>query len=353
MEVGLVSTRFRSLPALMLAGLIGLNGVSVPSDWNASVPNSVPVQTQVMQTTLAERLPLTGVPKDLAEGNALYLQGRYGDAVKRYSEALERHPDVPELYFNLGNAYLRSGDVERAARAYGKFLELTKDPKAASEAIYNLGNAAVMAQDAEKALEMYREALRRDPTNASAKWNLEVLNRLMEEQQKDQQDGKDQQQKKKKGKKDQKQKGQKGEKGEKGDQKGDPSDQEGEEGEEGDPADGKPSDKQGKGKPGEPKPGDAKPTPGEREKGVDGLIDEQAEGRSQRGAARKGAGVWALIGRPRRPPGSGPVLGIGPGPAVVAASSWPSKEDRLPEAPPPRPSDFKAGRARAALTSSR
>ncbi|TBR17286.1 VWA domain-containing protein, partial [bacterium] len=301
MEVGLVSTRFRTLPAIILAGLIGVNGINVPANWTGSAANAVPVQTTVLSTTLAERLPLTGVPKDLAEGNALYLQGRYGDAVKRYSEALEQHPDVPQLYFNLGNAYLRLGDVERAARAYGKFLELNKDPKAASEAIYNLANAAVMAKDAEKALELYREALRKDPTNASAKWNLEVLNRLMEEQQKQQQDG-DQQQKQKKGKKGQKgQKGQKGDQqGQKGDQKGEPGDQDGEPGDQqGDkPQQGKPGDKQGK--PGEKSEQQAKPTPGEREKGVDGLIQEQGktdkEGQdAQRGAVpRKGSGVWGL-----------------------------------------------------------
>ncbi|MBI5596559.1 MAG: VWA domain-containing protein [Elusimicrobia bacterium] len=295
LEVGLSSTKLRTLPAFILAGLMGFSAVQGP----APQPQGAAPQAQASVDAprgIIERLPLSGVPQEMAEGNALYLQGRYADAVKRYGQALESHPDVPALYFNLGNAYLRLGDVERAARAYGRFLELEKDPKAASEAIYNLANGALMKQDAEKAIELYREALRRDPSNASAKWNLEVVMRLMEEQQKQQgQDGK-QQQKQKKGKKGQKgQKGQQGQQqGQKGDQQGEPGDQDGEPGDQ----QGKPGDKQGK--PGDKPGSDAKPSQGERDKGVDGLIQEQGKAEQdgkngQRGAVpRKGSGVWGF-----------------------------------------------------------
>ena len=134
----------------------------------------------------------------MREANSLYLQGRYEEAVKKYAQALARHPDVKELYFNLGNAYLKLGDAERAARNYQEYLKWEMDLGEISKVHYNLGNAALSAKDARRAIESYKESLRKDPSNQKAKWNLEMIFRILEQQKDEQgqkgQEGKEDQQ---------------------------------------------------------------------------------------------------------------------------------------------------------------
>lgn len=267
-EVLLANTRLRTLYGMAFIMALPTAGVN---SYDATFGQ------KTTMTISAEAPAATRVPPAMAEGNALYAQGRYDEALKKYAEALESNPDLAELYFNMGDAYMRLGDPVRAEASYRKFLTLTADPKLQSLAFYNIGNAALMKQDGEGALENYKEALRRDGSNQDAKWNLEILKKAQQEQQnQDQQDSK-KKQKGKKGQKGQKGQPQPGEKGEPGDQEGQPGDQQ-----------GKPGDQKSPGKP-DPK------------KGADQLGDKlgEQEGKERdaqrKGMTRKGSGVWGAL----------------------------------------------------------
>lgn len=124
--------------------------------------------------------------KEVAEGNRLYDEGRYGEAHERYVEALRRAPGTPLIRFNEGNALYRSQEYERALEAFqdvatGESRDLNAD------AWYNLGNTFVRQQQLPQALEAYKQALRRDPGDVDAKHNLEVVLDLMDQQQDEQQ----------------------------------------------------------------------------------------------------------------------------------------------------------------------
>jgi tetratricopeptide (TPR) repeat protein len=70
-------------------------------------------QQQPVEDTRARELFL--------EGEAHYAAGRYELAAERYLEAYELS-DRPELLFNVGNAYERLGDYERAAKYLGEYV---------------------------------------------------------------------------------------------------------------------------------------------------------------------------------------------------------------------------------------
>jgi uncharacterized protein (DUF58 family)/tetratricopeptide (TPR) repeat protein len=271
-EAALGNTRLRSLQAMILAvSLQGMPLVQTLSPAQFSGP-AAPASVDAGRTT--------AVPAELAEGNRLYAEGRFADAVKKYAEAVAAHPDIPELYFNMADAYLRLGDVERAEQAYNKYLNLTPDPVKQSRALFNMGDAELTRKDADKAIEFYKEALRRDPGNQDAKWNLESLKKQQQEQQKDQKPG---QKKGSKGQKGQNDKPQQGEPGQKGDQKGQP---------------GQPGDQKGD-------PSDASKDPkGDQKKGADQLTSKLGDQRSQQDEAarkaitRNGSGVWAAMALP-------------------------------------------------------
>ncbi|MDD5302514.1 MAG: VWA domain-containing protein [Elusimicrobia bacterium] len=318
-ELTLANTRLRTLYGL--AFIMALN--AGPMDAMKSFQTAPVAATAASVSVLSaetSKSPTSAVPPEVLEGNRLYQQGRFAEALKKYGEAVERHPDVPEIYFNMADAYLRLGENAKADAAWAKYLSLTPDAKKQSQTLFNLANSALAAKDAEKAIELYKEALRRDAGNQDAKWNLESLKQQQKEQQK--QSSKD------------------SKKGKPGKQKGKPGD--GKPGD-GKPGDGKPGDgKPGDGKPGDGKPGDGKPQakPGDKKDGADQLgqaLGEQEKGEkgeALKGMTRKGSGVWGMAALPLALAGQGVVfsssiflwvVGIGL-PVAVLLVAWGMKK---------------------------
>ncbi|HTR81997.1 MAG TPA: tetratricopeptide repeat protein [Bacteroidota bacterium] len=58
------------------------------------------------------------------EGNRLYLQGKYSDAIGEYEKILQDGYESGELYFNLGNAYYKNGSIPKAILNYERAKEL-------------------------------------------------------------------------------------------------------------------------------------------------------------------------------------------------------------------------------------
>lgn len=57
------------------------------------------------------------------EANQLYADGNYADAVAQY-EAIVLEMPQPEVYYNLGNAYFKQGEIARAILSYERALRL-------------------------------------------------------------------------------------------------------------------------------------------------------------------------------------------------------------------------------------
>jgi Ca-activated chloride channel homolog len=131
---------------------------------------------------------------DLQRGNRHYRAGRYAEAVEAYQAALRSGRESPELHYNLGTSLLRLGRAEEAEHHLRTALG-TVEPALRQRASYNLGNRFLEAGRAnpdgvpllEAAAEAYRDALRLDPSDIDAKWNLELALRERDRQQQQQQ----------------------------------------------------------------------------------------------------------------------------------------------------------------------
>jgi tetratricopeptide (TPR) repeat protein len=63
------------------------------------------------------------------EANKLYEQGKFPDAAASYQKLLQTGHASPSVYFNLGNAYFKSGQMGRAVTAYRQAELITpRDP---------------------------------------------------------------------------------------------------------------------------------------------------------------------------------------------------------------------------------
>ena len=58
-----------------------------------------------------------------AQANANYAEGNYTEAVQQYQEVLAEQPSA-EVYYNLGNAYFKQGELSQSILAYERALRL-------------------------------------------------------------------------------------------------------------------------------------------------------------------------------------------------------------------------------------
>ncbi len=104
-------------------------------------------------------------------GNAYNKQGRYGEAIDSYREALRINPEDAETWINLGIAYGKQG---RYNKAIGSFREALRINPEHAESWYNLGVIYGKQGRYDKAIDSYREALRINPEHAKAWYNLGI-----------------------------------------------------------------------------------------------------------------------------------------------------------------------------------
>lgn len=132
---------------------------------------------------------------DVERGNRYYREGRYAEAVEAYQSALRDGEDSRTLRYNLGTALMRLGRYDEAEQQFRAALDAV-DPDLRQRTFYNLGNRFLEAARAEadprgqgellgSAIEAYQRALRIDPRDTDAKWNLEMA--IREEQNQDSQ----------------------------------------------------------------------------------------------------------------------------------------------------------------------
>jgi Ca-activated chloride channel family protein len=150
------------LSSLLLAGSIGMAFPSLPFPWS---PLHLPAAVERWLWNPRERT------------NAAIADYRKGDKASRKramaeaDTALRIAPGDPTIQYDAGTVHLGAGDRRGAA----KLLEqAAKSPGLAGAASYNLGNTHLADEDFDRAIAAYQQALRVEPANPDAKWNLEL-----------------------------------------------------------------------------------------------------------------------------------------------------------------------------------
>jgi tetratricopeptide (TPR) repeat protein len=116
--------------------------------------------------------------REIRRGEQLYAAGRYRESHEVFQRALAASGD-PALQYSVGKALYRLHRYEEAARS---FRDATSVLRLKQPSYYNLGNSYVRAAEEatdkdeplRQAIAAYEEALRLDPADSAAKWNLEI-----------------------------------------------------------------------------------------------------------------------------------------------------------------------------------
>lgn len=136
----------------------------------------------------------TNDPKEIARINTLkkeaekaYLSGNYELALSKYAILTDSmNLDEDEIKLNLAHSHYHLGDTAGAKSNYNQ-LSRSSNNQLKSIAYQQLG---VMSKDTgklEEALQQLKSSIKADPTNQAARYDYEVVKKLLKEQQEQQQ----------------------------------------------------------------------------------------------------------------------------------------------------------------------
>lgn len=144
--------------------------------------------------------------KEIVEGNSEYKAGRFHNAESAYKKSVEKAPQQFTGNYNLGNALYRQNKFEEASQQYLNATANNNVNELQSKAMYNMGNALLKNEKYAESIEAYKKALRLNPKDADARYNLAYAQKKLQQQQQQQDQNKDN--KENKDKKDQQKKDQ-------------------------------------------------------------------------------------------------------------------------------------------------
>lgn len=133
--------------------------------------------------------PWAGMQEMQRAGKA-YGAGRYDEAKRTLEAAVKAHPEDSRLLYDLGCARYQAGDYSGASKAFGAALEkLPEGAKTEAWLRYNLGNAEFRLGESrndkrkhwQKAVEHYQAAVKLDPQDADASYNLDLVKKRLKE----------------------------------------------------------------------------------------------------------------------------------------------------------------------------
>ncbi len=138
-------------------------------------------------------LPAMGQQKErkyVREGNKSYKDGKYANAEVDYRKAREvaKDPVVPD--YNLGTALYKQKKYDKAAENFLSVAGKTEEDRVKADAYYNLGNTLLEAKKLDEAIAAYKTALKYNPSDMDAKYNLLYALRLKKQQQQQKQQNK-------------------------------------------------------------------------------------------------------------------------------------------------------------------
>lgn len=106
------------------------------------------------------------------KGNKLYEQKKYKEASATYQQALKNNPNYTPGLFNLGNSLYQQKNYDASRKIMNNTAKLSKDKNVKADAHYNVGNTYMQEQKWDEAIEAYKQALRNNPQDEAAKYNL-------------------------------------------------------------------------------------------------------------------------------------------------------------------------------------
>lgn len=121
--------------------------------------------------------------KEVREGNKLYKEEKYKEAAAHYQKAVQKQPGYIPGLFNLGNTQYKQQQFEASRKIYEGTAKTATEKNEQAAAHYNIGNTYLEEKKYKEAVEAYKNALRKNPQDEQAKYNLSYALEMLKNQQ--------------------------------------------------------------------------------------------------------------------------------------------------------------------------
>jgi len=113
----------------------------------------------------------------LDQGNQLFTEQKYDEALLIYEQFLEKNPAAYQVYLNIGNCYRERGEYDIAIEKYNIVLEKTSldsaaDKEIASKAMAGIGECYLKKEDLEQAQSYFKKSIDTYPENEFLAYNV-------------------------------------------------------------------------------------------------------------------------------------------------------------------------------------
>jgi flagellar biosynthesis GTPase FlhF len=161
------------------------------------------ISGSIILSLLAVILSAQGENKYIRRGNHDFEEKNFIEAERNYLESLNKGGKTYKGLFNLGDVYYEQKDYQQAGALFDSVACLDLDGETMSKAYYNLGNTllsvsldsdSLAAKALPLSVESYKNALRLNPGDTAAKYNLAYAQLMLKDQQQQQNQNQDQNQ---------------------------------------------------------------------------------------------------------------------------------------------------------------
>ncbi len=121
--------------------------------------------------------------RPVRQGNELYKQGKFDEAMQKYDAALEKKPSLPEAIYNKGNVFFQKEEFDNAQKQFETAAMLSANPMDKAKAFHNMGNAYMYAGKLKESVQAYKNSLRHNPSDMETKYNLAYALQMLKKQQ--------------------------------------------------------------------------------------------------------------------------------------------------------------------------
>lgn len=126
--------------------------------------------------------------KLVRQGNKEFQSGNFNEAEISYRKALDKNPQKQSAQFNLGDALYEQENYEKAAEVFASSNVEKISNFEKSNTAYNLGNSFLKGGKLNESIAAYKQALKFNPKNEEARYNLEYARQKQAQQEQQNQD---------------------------------------------------------------------------------------------------------------------------------------------------------------------
>ena len=116
------------------------------------------------------------------EGNKQFRLRNFSDAETSYRKAIEKNKENPQAQYNLGTALIAQGQDTMAIKSLEQAARIETNPLRRSAAHHNLGTILQGRKMFGEAIEQYKQALRLNPNDDDARYNLVLCKHQLKNQ---------------------------------------------------------------------------------------------------------------------------------------------------------------------------